>query len=99
VTDHHGITGRKPEAAVGHKRVHRPGPDEELIEPLTVRIKTAMRITGLAQSTIYRKIAEGELEVVRIGGAGKATMAGRGAGATLIKYASIKKMLGMAPDR
>jgi hypothetical protein len=79
------------------KRIHKPGPDEELIEPLTVRIKTARaRITGFAVSTIYAMIARGDLEVVRKGGQTKSSFGpGRGAGATLINYKSLKRAVGI----
>ncbi len=37
------------------------------IEPFTVRIGEAMRITGLRRSKLYELIASGDIEVVKIG--------------------------------
>ncbi|MDQ2891476.1 MAG: helix-turn-helix domain-containing protein [Pseudomonadota bacterium] len=51
---------------------------EQKIEPLTVRISTAVRITGLSRSRIYELIQSGDLEAVKVGRA------------TLIQYGSLK---------
>lgn len=51
---------------------------EKRIEPLTVRISTAVRITGLSRSRIYELIQTGELEVTKVGRA------------TLVQYRSLK---------
>ncbi|MHA6768853.1 DNA-binding protein [Sphingobium ummariense] len=51
---------------------------EKKIEPLTVRISTAVRITGLSRSRIYELIQAGELEVTKVGRA------------TLVQYRSLK---------
>lgn len=53
--------------------------DEDL-EPLTVRIPTAVRITGLSRSRIYELILAGDLETVKVGRA------------TLIRYGSLQKL-------
>lgn len=51
---------------------------ERKIEPLTVRISTAVRITGLSRSRIYELIESGDLETVKVGRA------------TLVNYQSLK---------
>ncbi|SEI56263.1 DNA binding domain-containing protein, excisionase family [Sphingobium sp. AP50] len=51
---------------------------EQKIEPLTVRISTAVRITGLSRSRIYELIQSGDLDTVKVGRA------------TLVQYASLK---------
>ena len=38
-----------------------------LSEPLTVRIKEACRITGIGRSKLYELIAEGEIEIIKVG--------------------------------
>jgi excisionase family DNA binding protein len=53
---------------------------EKKIEPLTVRIATAVRITGLSRSRIYELIQSGDLETVKVGRA------------TLIHYGSLKSL-------
>lgn len=40
---------------------------EARLEPLTVRIPEACRLTGIGRSKLYELIAEGQLEVVKIG--------------------------------
>lgn len=37
------------------------------MEPLTVRIATAVQITGLSRSRIYELIQSGDLETVKVG--------------------------------
>jgi excisionase family DNA binding protein len=49
--------------------------------PLSVRIPTAVKLTGIGRSKIYELIQEGEIEVVKIGAA------------TLITYASLERLL------
>jgi excisionase family DNA binding protein len=51
---------------------------EKKLEPLTVRVATAVRITGLSRSRIYELIQSGDLEIVKVGRA------------TLIQYQSLK---------
>lgn len=53
---------------------------EQKIEPLTVRISTAVRITGLSRSRIYELIQAGDLETVKVGRA------------TLVRYQSLKSL-------
>jgi excisionase family DNA binding protein len=53
---------------------------EQKIEPLTVRISTAIRITGLSRSRIYELIQSGDLDTVKVGRA------------TLVQYASLKAL-------
>jgi hypothetical protein len=55
-------------------------PWEQKIEPLTVRIATAVRITGLSRSRIYVLIQSGDLDTVKVGRA------------TLVQYQSLKRM-------
>ena len=57
---------------------------EQKIEPLTVRISTAVRITGLSRSRIYELIQSGDLEAVKVGRA------------TLIQYGSLKALTAVA---
>lgn len=58
---------------------------EQKIEPLTVRIATAVRITGLSRSRTYELIQSGDLETVKVGRA------------TLVHYGSLKALT--AADR
>lgn len=37
------------------------------IEPLSVRIATAVKLTGIGRSTLYELINSGEIETVKIG--------------------------------
>jgi excisionase family DNA binding protein len=55
------------------------------LEPLTVRVATAVKITGLGRSRIYELIQSGDLETVKVGRA------------TLISYASVKELVRIAP--
>lgn len=64
--------------AVEVEMIERPW--EQKIEPLTVRISTAVRITGLSRSRIYELIQSGELDTVKVGRA------------TLVQYASLKQL-------
>lgn len=54
---------------------------ERKLEPLTVRISTAVRITGLSRSRIYELIQSGDLGIVKVGRA------------TLVQYASLKALV------
>lgn len=54
---------------------------EKKIEPLTVRIATAVRITGLSRSRIYELIQSGDLETVKVGRA------------TLVQFGSLKALV------
>lgn len=55
---------------------------ERKLEPLTVRISTAVRITGLSRSRIYELIQSGDLAVTKVGRA------------TLVQYGSLKALIG-----
>ena len=50
------------------------------IEPLTVRISTAVQLTGLSRSRLYELIQSGDLEMVKVGRS------------TLIPYKSLKAL-------
>ena len=52
------------------------------IEPLTVRISTAVKLTGISRSRIYELIESGDLETVMVGRS------------TLIPYKSLKMLTG-----
>lgn len=54
---------------------------EQKIEPLTVRISTAVRITGLSRSRIYELIQSGEIDTVKVGRA------------TLVQFQSLKTLV------
>lgn len=60
---------------------------ERKIEPLTVRISTAVRITGLSRSRIYELIQSGDLETTKVGRA------------TLVQYQSLKRLTGNETPR
>lgn len=45
------------------------------LEPLSVRIPTAMKLTGIGRSKLYELIASGDIEIVKIGTATLVTMA------------------------
>ena len=64
----------------------RDRPWEQKIEPLTVRISTAVRITGLSRSRIYELIQSGDLESVKVGRA------------TLIQFGSLKALVAGGND-
>lgn len=53
-----------------------------VIEPLTVRISTAVQLTGISRSRIYELIESGDLETVKVGRS------------TLIPYKSLKALTG-----
>lgn len=53
---------------------------EQKIEPLTIRVSTAVRITGLSRSRIYELIQSGDLDTVKVGRA------------TLVQYESLKAL-------
>jgi excisionase family DNA binding protein len=37
------------------------------LQPIAVRIKEACRMTGIGRSKLYELIAEGEIEIVKVG--------------------------------
>ena len=54
------------------------------LEPLTVRIAEAVRLTGLCRSKIYELIASGDIETVKVGRC------------TLIPMTSLRALVGQA---
>lgn len=52
------------------------------LAPITIRISTAVRISGISRSRIYELIQAGEIEIVKVGRA------------TLIRYDSLQRLLG-----
>lgn len=52
------------------------------LEPLTVRIATAVQLTGISRSRLYELIQSGDLETVKVGRS------------TLIPYRSLKSLTG-----
>ena len=52
------------------------------LEPLTVRISTAVELTGISRSRLYELIRSGDLQAVRVGRC------------TLIPYRSLKALTG-----
>jgi excisionase family DNA binding protein len=66
------ITPRPP--AKGHEN------EIAVLEPLTVRIATAVQLTGISRSRLYELIETGELETVKVGRS------------TLIPYRSLKSL-------
>ena len=57
---------------------HECGPP---LEPLTVRIATAVRLTGISRSRLYELIQAGDLETVKLGRL------------TLIPFASLRALV------
>ena len=57
--------------------------DAVVIEPLTVRISTAVQLTGISRSRLYELIQSGELETVKVGRS------------TLIPYKSLRALTGV----
>lgn len=53
---------------------------EQASQPLTVRVATAVRITGLSRSRIYELIQSGDLETIKVGRA------------TLIQFRSLRNL-------
>lgn len=63
---------------------HRDSKDEPpAIEPLTVRISTAVQLTGISRSRLYELIQSGDLETVKVGRS------------TLIPFKSLKALTGV----
>ena len=54
------------------------------IEPLTVRISAAVRLTGISRSTLYELIQSGDLETVKVGRS------------TLIPMQALKRLTGQS---
>ncbi|RYE63511.1 MAG: DNA-binding protein [Oxalobacteraceae bacterium] len=55
---------------------------EPKLEPITVRICDAIRLTGISRTALYRLIRAGKVETVKLGRC------------TLIRYRSLKKLTG-----
>lgn len=55
-------------------------PVAHTLEPISVRIATAVKLTGICRSTIYELIGDGTLETVKIGRS------------TFILYPSLKRL-------
>lgn len=53
---------------------------EQALQPLTVRVATAVRITGLGRSPIYQLIQFGDLETIKVGRA------------TLVQFRSLRNL-------
>ena len=51
------------------------------LEPISVRIATAVKLTGIGRSTLYELIGSGEIETVKIGRS------------TFIPYRSLKHLI------
>ena len=51
------------------------------LEPLTVRVSAAVKLTGISRSRVYELIQSGDLEVKKIGRS------------TLIPFASLKRLV------
>ena len=56
-------------------------PSVVVIEPLTVRISTAVQLTGISRSRLYELIQAGDLETVKVGRS------------TLIPFRSLKALI------
>lgn len=56
--------------------------DSIVMEPLTVRISTAVQLTGISRSRLYELIQSGDLETAKVGRS------------TLIPYKSLKALTG-----
>jgi len=54
---------------------------ESTIEPISVRISMAVKLTGIGRSRIYELIQSGEIEAVKVGGS------------TLIPFRSLKRLI------
>lgn len=50
------------------------------VEPICVRVSVAVKLTGISRSTLYELIADGEIDVVKVGRS------------TFIRYASLKRL-------
>lgn len=51
------------------------------VEPVSVRIPTAAKLTGLSRSTLYNLIKAGDLEVIKVGSM------------TLVPYDSLRRFV------
>ncbi|MFZ2982909.1 MAG: helix-turn-helix domain-containing protein [Sphingobium sp.] len=53
------------------------------VDPITVRVAAAVRITGLSRSRIYELIRAGDIQIVKVGRA------------TLVRYDSLRRLVNM----
>lgn len=68
--------------------MHRPSPQSTStvdtaplpLEPMTVRIPTAIKLTGIGRSKLYQLVASGEIETVKVGAS------------TLVSVASLRRL-------
>ena len=72
------MRGSRPRVEVGPPT----GTAEPAIEPLTIRVSAAVRLSGLSRSRIYELIQSGDLETHKVGRT------------TLIPYRSLKHLVG-----
>jgi hypothetical protein len=61
--------------------MNRRDPRNTVQQPLTVRIPTAVAMTGICRSKLYELIRSGDLEVAKVGTA------------TLVKVESLKRLI------
>jgi len=67
------------------QQTSRPVADPDLLlEPLTVRIAMAVKLTGISRSRIYELIQSGDLQVKKVGRS------------TLIPFADLKRLVASA---
>src|SRR3546814_7743891 len=62
-------TGRARESTMSARRLPTKVEGAPHVEPITVRIPDAVRMTGLSKTKIYDLIASGEVEAATVGGA------------------------------
>jgi len=72
---------RNPIVAPNAVKEPVPPSESEIIAPISVRIATAVRMTGIGRSKLYELIQEGAIDIVKIGSA------------TLIPVASLHRLL------
>lgn len=66
-----------------HHVTCRATDDPIVLEPITVRVREACRLTGIGRSKLYMLIEEGHIEVVKVGSM------------TLITMRSLRSFLGV----
>lgn len=71
---------RKPPPSTGPVSDCSAHVDAAGLEPICVRIATAVELTGIGRSTLYELIAAGEIETVKVGRS------------TFIRYDSLKRL-------
>ena len=77
------MTGRKtPEERSREKAIILNEHQTLPVEPISVRIATAVKLTGIPRTTLYELIASGEIETVKIGRS------------TFIPYRHLKRLIG-----